>query len=413
MTTSEKIALKTQWGYAATRILDTPFWGLYALLPFILYRDLAASPLQIALLVTLKPLSSLLSSYWGSFVYNRPDRLITNIIWGRRLSYLPYFFFPFIDNPWFFIFAHGFYMMLAVGTIPAWMEVLKRNLSQEKRENLFSYCQVFGYLGGGLFPFVIGYFLDGYKESWRWLFPITASFGLIALFFQKKMVVDRGGDREPIAPTSPKIAEKVVDRLTAPWKTSFRLLKQRTDFTQFQIAFMLFGSGLMMLQPALPVFFVDTLKLSYTEMAVAITFCKGIGYAITSPLLSKMLREHKIFLFSAWIAFMACLFPLFLLLAQWQILWLYFAYILYGVTQSGSEFSWNMSGPLFSRDQDSSLYSSVNVIAVGVRGAIIPPLGSLILLMSNPLVTMVLGGGLCFFGALSLRRSASSVKSAA
>ena len=36
--------------------------------------------------------------------------------------------------------------------------------------------------------------------------------------------------------------------------------------------------------------------------------------------------------------------------------------------QAGSELSWNMSGPLFSKQEESSSYTSVNIVTAGIRG---------------------------------------------
>ena len=238
---------RSLYGYVATRVLDTPFWGIYNMLPFILYKDLHASPFQIAALVALKPLLSILSMYWGSHVKDRPDRLVKNIVWARFLGYFPFFLFPFVNNPWFYIFAYAVYMALAVGVVPAWMEILKRNLPKETREKTFSYTQAFGYMGGGLLPFVIGWALDGYFQAWRWLFPLAACLSLSAFFFQRRIVIDA----KPLEEVKVKIYEKI----TQPWASFWELLKSRLDFRKFQIAFMFLGGGLMLMQPALPIYF--------------------------------------------------------------------------------------------------------------------------------------------------------------
>lgn len=386
---------ETLIGYAATRVLDTPFWGIYNLLPFILYKDLGASPFQVALLVALKPLVSLLAMYWSSYVKGRPDRLVKNILWARGLSYLPFLFVPYFQTPWFFIAIYGFYMMLSVGVVPAWMEILKVNLPKDTREKTFAYTQAFGYMGGGLFPFLLGGLLDGYTEAWRWLFPIAALIGFSAVFFQRRILVD-SSNQISLPPKKP------LHKITDPWTSAYQLLKERVDFRKFQIGFMFVGSGLMLLYPALPVFFIDTLKLSYTELAVAITLCKGVGVAFASPWWSGSLNKMGIFSFSSLIAAMTALFPFCLMLAETDIIWLWSAYLLYGVAQAGSELCWNMSGPIFSQDKDSSLFSSINVVAVGLRGAVIPGLASLMIMWGSSSLTMLIGGFTCLGGSLLL-----------
>ncbi len=380
--------------YGLTRVLDVPFWALHALIPVILYKDLGATPFQVGLLVALKPLLSLLSMYWSSHVGNRPDRLMGNIRLARLFAYLPFFVFPFITTPWFFIFAYGTYMMLQVGTVPAWMEILKRNVPKEQREKTFSYIQAFCYMGGGFLPFLIGGLMDSYTEAWRWLFPVAALIGLSSDFIQRKIPKERV--------VSPEEKKRITDHLAKPWKEAFRILKERPDFTRYQIGFMGVGAGLMVIQPALPVFFTDILKLSYTELSVAITLAKGFGFAIASPWWGKKLNRADIFNLSGAIACFAALFPCLLYFAEMHLVWLYTAYFFYGIAQAGQELAWNMSGPIFSKEEDSSLYTSINVMAIGLRGAVIPLMGSILVTSLSSTFPLGVGSLLCLMGGLTL-----------
>jgi hypothetical protein len=63
--------------------------------------------------------------------------------------------------------------------------------------------------------------------------------------------------------------------------------------------------------------------------------------------------------------------------------------------QAGSEMSWNLSGPIFARHEDSSTYTGVNVVTIGLRGCIAPPLGSLIANLTNATMALLMGGGFC------------------
>ena len=398
---SEQFFKRTKTAYVATRVLDTPFWAIYNLLPVILYKDLHATPLQLATMIALKPIVSLLSMYWSSAINSRRDRLVSNIVIARIVGYLPFFFFPFINNPWFFIASFGLYMMLAIGIVPAWMEILKLNIPKTSREKVFSYTQAFGYMGGGLLPFALGWILDEHFEAWRLLFPITASIALLSFIFQFRLLI-------PKKENDSVYTHNFKEHLLKPWKTAWALLQERPDFAQFQIGSMFIGCGLMIIQPALPSFFVDSLHLSYTEIAIALTLCKGIGFAIASPFWSKWINKVDIYLFSGWIASLGFLFPAFLILSQWEINSLWCGYVCYGIMQAGNELLWNMSGPLFSSEEDSSIYTSVNILAIGLRGCMIPFLGSLVASTMGPSAAMVFSGVLCLlalFPLLSYRKT--------
>ncbi|MCE5319209.1 MAG: MFS transporter [Parachlamydia sp.] len=378
------------WSY----VLNTPFWAIYGMLPFILYKDLHGTPLQIAAMITLKPMVSLFAPYWSAWVNKRKDRLVTNVVWATFLGHAPFFFFPFFHSPWYFVASFGFYMLMARGMIPAWMEILKLNVPNGSRERIFAFSSAFEYVGAGLLPFILGALLDGYYQSWRWIFPLTSFVAVIAVFLQRKI---------PIAIEETNAVEPALSfkqQLIEPWKQAWLLLKTRTDFAAMQMGFMLGGGGLMILQPALPMFFMDALHLSYTELAIALTLCKGAGFAVTSPFWSRLLSKVDIYRFLALVTLVAMFFPIGLLLAKTHIFWLYAAYLLYGVMQAGSELGWNLSGPIFSQQEDSSPFSSVNVLTVGLRGSVIPPLGSMLCLWSNSYTVMVLGGILCLLASI-------------
>lgn len=391
---------KTRTAYVATRVLDTPFWGIYNMIPFILYKDLHATPWQLAFVIALKPLVSLLSAYLNSSLKSKRSKLPERIVWMRCISYFPFFLIPFFTSSWFLIFAFGLYMMVAVGLVPSWMELLKLNIPITTRERVFSYTQAFGYIGGGLLPFLFGWLLDSYYEAWRWLFPITAATGLLAILFQRQIIAPKD---VPSLPNT-EMGSKVIQ----PWKEAWALLKRRPDFAHFQMGLFLLGTALMVIQPMLPIYFVDALHLSYMDISIALMFCKGLGFASATPFFSRWMHQLGIFSLTSVISLLGLLFPLCLLAAYFGIGWIYLGYFFYGIMQSGNELVWNMSGPYFAKDENSSDYTSINVISTGIRGAFVPALGSLLASSLGMPFVLGLSGGLCLIATWSLHSSGKS-----
>jgi hypothetical protein len=202
----------------------------------------------------------------------------------------------------------------------------------------------------------------------------------------------------------------LIFHLVKPWKKAWDLLVQRPDFRQFQAGFMLVGCGLMIIQPALPIFFVDSLHLSYTELAIALTLCKGAAFAAASPFWSQWMHRTDLFRLTSAIAALGCIFPLCLALTSWQMGWLYFAYIAYGIMQSGNELVWNMSGPFFSKKEDSSVFTSVNILAIGLRGCAIPALGSTFCAFLGAPYVMLFSATFCLLGSLKLLNAPAALQ---
>lgn len=400
---------KTMSAFIWTRVLGVPFWGLVNMLSIILYKDLHISAFQVTAIVALKPMSALLAPYWSQVIYQRPDRIASNLVWSNILKYFPFLFLYWIDSAWVIIIIFGLHMTLYRGAIPAWMETFKRHLPEVTQERFVAYGTIIDYCGTALLPLALGTLLDEYAHSWRWLFPCTALLGMASTWFLYRIpeialppaYPTQNGEE---ASLKANIFELFKEQILKPWKQSWQLIKTRADFAHFQIGFMLGGAGLIIIQPALPIFFVDTLHLSYTKMLVALAVCKGIGLAITSRIWTRLFRKIDIHYLSGLVALLAALFPFLLIGAQQHISFLYLAYGLYGVMQAGSELNWNMSGPVFSKDQDSSIFSGINVLTVGVRGSIVPFIGTFLFTLTNSTTVMLAGSFLSILAASHLIR---------
>lgn len=325
------------------------------------------------------------------------EKLIPNLILGNVLKFTPFLFFPFVNNPWFYIFAVGFHMTLCRGTIPAWMEILKLKVPGASRSKICAIGSTVDYLGVALLPLFIGGVLDNVSESWRFLFPIAALLGMISTLPIKKIKIESPERKEAVA------SVRKLTHLINPWKSGWKLLSQRSDFAKFQWGFFLGGAGLMILQPVLPAYFNNVLHLSYSDVLTAVAALKGIGFALSSPLWVKFFNRSRIFVLCSVVTLAAAIFPLLLIFAHSSSSIIYIAYIAYGVMQGGSELSWKMSGPVFSKDEDSAPYSSVNILAVGIRGIIFPYLGSFLFLQTgSPTFVLLCGMTLCLLATTFL-----------
>lgn len=376
--------------FAYSFILNAPFWAMYNLLPFILYKELHASSYQVTLLIALKPIVSLFSIYWSSYTHNRPDALVKNVVSSTVLSHLPFFCLPFYHPPWFVITISAVYMMLERGAKPAWMELLKQHVPERKREKLFSWVSTTSYLAAGLLPPLFGFWMDAMPNVWSWIFPIVSLLALLPVGFQIQM---RGGKRS---------AKRAIS-LKNPWVESYRLLKTNTLFTFFQIAFFLGGAGIMMMQPALPAFFMDKLSLNYGEIALALTMFKGIGFALTSRFWAHKLPKSSIFYLSGWVTLIMALSACILMAAPFWHYFVFVSYLFYGIMQAGSELIWHLSGPIFSKEEDSSLYTSVNIVLVGVRGLFAPFLG-MWFMQFETILPMIVGTVFCLVSTFLMWR---------
>ena len=238
---------KTKKAILWINIFNQPLASLYVLLAVILRKDLHISAFQIALLTTLKPVVSILSFYWSSWVKNHPVNLRFNLILAGIGLRIPFLLFPFISNVWFYIFSSALYMLLYRTINPIWIEVLKRNLSKQNRDRYYSIGSSISFGVSIPLAIIFGKILGISWLRWQWIFFGSALIGLVGLFFQILLPIQNS---ECMVNNRTNVSWKSF--LILPLINSFRLMKERKDFARFQWIFMLGGVGLMLLQSIYP-----------------------------------------------------------------------------------------------------------------------------------------------------------------
>lgn len=350
-------------------LLNEPLLVLIGIFAVILVKEFDATAWQISVYTALRPVMSLLAFYLSSYIIGRRDRLIPHLLVTGILCRLPFFLFPWIESGWTMIVCAGFYLLLSHSGLPAWIEILKINLPDQTRGKLFSTSAVLGYVEGLFLAILLGNLLKHEQGSWRWLFPIGAVFGILSILCQARIPIGWKPINIPIKRRS--LLRRIVD----PCKLAWHLLKRRPDFRRFQLGFMGCGSAIMLIYAIMPHYFIDQLQVSYKDVAIATAFFKAVGYACSSSSWVRRLQTYSIFRASSWIFLCVSCFPALLLISSYTTWALWGAFAIYGVGLAGNHLIWHMSAPLFSAKEDSSLYSSVNVLMIGLRGLIFPMLG--------------------------------------
>ena len=380
-------------------ILHEPLASLYPLLAFILAKSLGAGIFQIVLFTMLKPVSSIFSFYWSELVSQNRHTLKTNLLGAGLLARLPFLFAIFTDSVWAIIAGSTVYMLFARAAIPAWMEMLKLNLPKKVRERVFSVSSALGYTEGALIAIALGSLLDNNFLIWRYLFAGALVLGIVGVIVQVCMPIREREVKQP-KQSLPKLNFK--EAIIRPWTDCYRLMKTRGDFRRFQWAFMVGGFGLMIIQPVIPIFFAETLKISYRDLMIAYSICKALGFVLSSGLWARAMSKVSIGSFTSFVLIGFAIYPLVIILGLFSVNWIFVAYLIYGVAQAGSHLIWHLSGPIFACDEESSRFSGVNIMMVGLRGTIGPPLGSLSAMVFGPVAILVTSSLLCLTGTLSM-----------
>lgn len=399
----KKIINKTKFVSITSNLISEPFTSLQSFISYILAKGLDASSFWIVLVTMLRPVVSIFSYAWSSRIVHLKESLRSNLVQAGLLARLPFLFFPWISHPGYVVFSAAIYVLFTRAGIPAWMEIMKLNLSKEDRKQLFSLSWILSYIEGIILALGIGYILDASSENWKYVFSSCAFIGMGSVLLHAWMPIN---EKQSV---DENISHKKPFQLLKPWKDCVELIRLRPDFAKFQWGFMAGGFGVMLMQPALPLFYKNTLLLSYTDLSIALTLCKGVGIVASSALWTRAIHNKPILFLCSLVCLGFSIFPLFLIGAQLTIIWLYIAYLVYGVAQGGSHLIWHLSGPIFSKEEESSRFSGVNVVMVGIRGLIAPILGGIMTKIWSPMVVFSLGSLCCIYGAYFLFKHAKSV----
>ena len=379
-------------------VLQEPLVCLQTIVPLFLLQELDASAIHIALLTSILPAVAILSFYWGSLLHNVHSGKVlrTSLITSTALAPILFAITIYINNPWAYIIASGWYALFLRASHPARMEILKRLFPQEQCNEFFSSLFRVSYSAGMILAPILGLLCDTHLVSLRWLFIIGASFHLFsALLYIFIRPSASSSETEPV----PKITSFLLD----PWKHSHKILRENTLFRRFQVGFFIAGSGLMIAKPAGEVL-LSKLHLPYLLIFICRTLLKGSGTIGSSKIWSKHLSQKSVLSVSSFVAVGFLLSQIFLLGSLSWYYSVFFAYAIYGIAQGGSQLIWHLSGPLLSGKESSCQYSSVNILAVGVRGAAMPLLGGMLLHSFGIIPTMWISTLILLFGALYLQK---------
>lgn len=378
--------------YLLNRALISPLEAFFTLLIFILSKELNATILQLTILASAKPIASLFAFFISSSLIDKPHLSRRFLIGCTFIGSFPCLLFSFTNEVWFYIAAYACFMIALRASYPIWIELLKNQFGANELKNIIAKGSVINYCIIIAIPLILANVMDQENGVWKKIF---FGFGILSLcnillFFTLK--------RKRLFPSHASPLQTSMNSiLTFPWKEGWRLCRENLAFTSYQILFFLGGAGLVILQPILPIYFKDVLHLSYTQLIIAFSVCKGIGFVFSSPLWVRWSKSKTLYLLNGAINLFSSLFIAFILASSGKTSWLFLAYLLYGAMQAGCELSWNVSGPYFAKDKESILYSSLNLFFVGLRGCVCPFLGQLIFLFSGPFWVLAFAGGLCLF----------------
>ena len=367
-------------------------------------KALHAQDWQLMLMTMIWPISNFLSIWWGRIFEKSCHKsryfLVAGIVGRLSLVYAIW-----ITTMNEYMVLLGLVFSANSLLIPAQNSVYQKNICASRRAKVFGYTISLGMIVSIAVTFLGGRLLDVQEQSFRWILVATGFCGFISCAVLSLIRI-----QDPVGhPNCEPLAWR--QQLFDPIKRTLTLLKENKQFAAFERSFSIYGMGFIMMQPIIPIYLVDKLKLSYTNNFLAKGILSQVGLLLLSPLIGKIHDRMHPFKFISRSFALLMVFPLlFVVSSLWAgesiipVVIVFIAYFIFGVAMTAVNVSWNMSSIYFAGNDEASMYQSVHVTMTGIRGLIAPILGFTLLRVFNITAVFVVAAGfLGWAAAISYR----------
>ncbi len=362
-------------------------------------KALHAENWQLAVLTMIWPVSNLFSIWWGKLI-ERAGSLRKFFIFAGffgRLTLLLVFYITNVNQ-----FIMILFLMHSANSIiiPSTNKIYQSNVRKEVRGKLFGFTMSLRTFILLILSYIIGRLLDWNENLFRIIIAICAISGFINCMIMSSIKLEKKPDDRP----------KEKFNILAPLKRSVEILKTNKPFAHFQRNFTFYGMGFIMMQPAIPIYLVEKLQLSYTQNFVGKIILANIGLMFLSPILGSKHDSFHPFKFTSMAFGGLIIYPISILVSSYfapsniAVAIVFVGFFLFSIAMSGINMAWNMSSIHFAGNDDSSMYQSVHVTVTAFRG-LLAPLLSLFLMNTFGVMTvfMVAIGFLLIAAFLSYR----------
>jgi MFS family permease len=341
-------------------------------------KALHATAFQLTLMTMIWPVSNLLSIWWSRLFERSCHKSRYFVLIGvfGRLSLIYGLWLTGMNQ---FMLLLGLMFSFNSLLIPAQNSIYQKNITAGRRGRLYGYTMSLALLVTVGFTFLAGRLLDINEQSFRLILAVTAVAGFIASMLLSFIRINDTDEKRDCSPPTWK------ESLHGPLRNTLDLLRRNKPFAAFERSFSIYGMGFIVVQPVLPIFLVDMLKLSYTGNFIAKGIISQLPILFLSPYLGKWHDKLHPFRFISFFFGLLALFPALIIVSALTLKWhllsellVYLAFTVFGVAMAGVNMAWNMGSIYFAGKEDASMYQSVHVTNTGIRG-ILAPLLSLLL----------------------------------
>ena len=341
--------------------------------PVVAVTALEANPLELTLLVSAFPVGAFLGPVWA-FLGRRwgMQKLVTQMaIWAN----IPLFFLFWIEDAALFT-ALVTVSQLLNSAMRMGQSVLYRVMYEKQhRGRILGRLTFWTYLT--MVPTILatGWLLDKSLQMYQVLYPMAGLCGLIGCWFYGMLHVPEAAAVDSVRPS-----------LRAGVRGVERVIAQDRAYLFFQFAFFLSGSAFFMSTHVVLLLARERFGWGAFELALWLSVVPQLLLALGSPLWGRILDRFGIVQCRLGISILMTIYLASYLAGVVLIVppLIYFGSVIQGFSNAGGQLTWALASSHFApRVEDVPLYNGIHFVLNGIRGLVMPWVGSILLVVGG------------------------------
>lgn len=342
--------------------------------PVVAVTGVRANPLELTILVSAFPVGAFLGPLWAGLGRRwGMQKLVTQMaIWAN----VPLFFLYWVEDPALFTALISVSQLLNSAMRMGQSSLYRVMYIKALRGRVLGRLTFWTYLT--MVPTVLGtgWLLDKSHEMYRVLYPLGGLCGLIGCYYYGLLHIP-SHDTLPRRKSSLRSGVRGVERI----------ISQDRPYLLFQLAFFLSGSSFFMSTHVVLLLVRDRFGFGAFELALWLSVVPQLLLALGSPAWGHIL-DHigivrcRLLISILMTGYLASYFGG--ALTGWAAL-IYLGSVLQGTSNGGGQLTWSLASSHFApRTEDVPLYNGIHFVLNGIRGLVLPWVGSVLFVLTGP-----------------------------
>jgi MFS family permease len=342
--------------------------------PIVAVTGVNANPLELTILISAFPVGVFFGPFWADLGRRwGMQKLVTQMaIWAN----VPLFLLYWVEDAALFT-ALVTVSQLLNSAMRMGQSTLYRVMYQRSiRGRVLGKLTFWTYLT--LVPTVLltGWLLDKSRQMYQVLYPLGGLCGLIGCFYYSMLHVP-AANRLPRERSTIRARVRGVEQVIAGDRA----------YLLFQFAFFLSGSAFFMSTHVVLLLTRDRFRFGAFELSLWLSVIPQLLLALTSPVWGHLLDRigivrTRLLISILMTGYLASYFGG--VLADLPLL-IYLGSVLQGTSNGGGQLTWSLASSHFApRPEDVPVYNGIHFVLNGVRGLILPWIGSILLILVGP-----------------------------